>query len=218
MILLAQLGQPADLRRQPDGRDRDVPGADAQPVLATSATASASSRLSRFASGSPMPMTTMCVSAFARRGQADCGRAAAVRGSRRRVRLRTTPSSPLAQKTQPMPQPTCVLMQAVRRSASWNQHALDQPGRRAAAGAACACRRRNEVPGDVAAERPKLRGQFVAQIGRADRSSARTTSARPDEQPAAHSAGRAAAACPALCSQASNSSDGTSSKAALVAG
>ncbi len=31
------------------------------------------------------------------------------------VRLRTTPSRPLAQKTQPIAQPTCVLMQMVRR-------------------------------------------------------------------------------------------------------
>ena len=35
------------------------------------------------------------------------------------VRLRSTPFKPLAQKTQPMPQPTCVLMQAVRRPSSW---------------------------------------------------------------------------------------------------
>ena len=41
------------------------------------------------------------------------------------VRLRTTPLRPLAQKTQPMPQPTCVLMHAVRAVVFLDQHALD---------------------------------------------------------------------------------------------
>ncbi len=41
------------------------------------------------------------------------------------VRLRATPSRPLAQNTQPMAQPTCVLMQIVRRGPSQQQHALD---------------------------------------------------------------------------------------------
>src|SRR6202022_3006686 len=41
------------------------------------------------------------------------------------LRLRSTPFSPLAQKTQPMPHPTCVLMQAVRRRSSWiNTHSI----------------------------------------------------------------------------------------------
>ena len=41
------------------------------------------------------------------------------------VRLRTTPSSPLAQNTQPIAQPTCELMQIVRRGPSRKQHTFD---------------------------------------------------------------------------------------------
>ena len=68
-----------------------------------------------------------------------------------------------------------------------------------------------EVPGDVAAERSKLRGQFVAQMLAADRSFARTN--RPARRAASGASGGRSGGCPRACSQASISSDGTSSKA-----
>ena len=76
----------------------------------------AASRLSRFASGSPIPITTMwlirSVAGRRRASRSSCSRISPV------VRLRTTPSMPLAQNTHPIAQPTCELMQTVRRSPS----------------------------------------------------------------------------------------------------
>ncbi len=77
---------------------------------------SAGSSASRFASGSPIPMTTTLVmrSSAARRrsSRSTCSRISPV------DRLRFTPLSPLAQKTHPIAQPTCVLTQTVRRCVS----------------------------------------------------------------------------------------------------
>ena len=68
------------------------------------------------ASGSPIPITTMwlirSVAGRRRARRRSCSRISPV------VRLRTTPSMPLAQKTHPIAQPTCELMQTVRRSPS----------------------------------------------------------------------------------------------------
>ena len=80
------------------------------------AVASAGRSRSRLASGSPMPITTMWLSrSSAGRSNwslSSCSRISPV------VRLRITPSRPLAQNTQPIAQPTCELMQTVRRSPS----------------------------------------------------------------------------------------------------
>ncbi len=77
---------------------------------------SAGSRFARLCSGSPMPITTMFVirsSGVIRRSTCRiCSMISPV------VRFRLRPSIPLAQKTQPIAQPTCVLMQTVRRSSS----------------------------------------------------------------------------------------------------
>src|SRR5262245_54357334 len=87
----------------------------------------ASSRLSRLASGSPMPMTTTLDNRPSGAGvrlrrRTSCSRISPA------VRLRTTPFRPLAQNTHPMPQPTCVLMQAVRRGGSWiSTHSIMRP-------------------------------------------------------------------------------------------
>ena len=79
------------------------------------------------------------------------------------VRLRARPSRPLAQNTQPMPQPTCVLMQIVRRVSSREQHALDLPavGEREQQlfGAVVGLR----VPGDRGRPEREIARQFVAQ-------------------------------------------------------
>ena len=49
-----------------------------------------------------------------------------------RVRFRSTPFNPLAQKTHPIPQPTWVLMQTVRRSSSAiSTHSIRRPSRQA---------------------------------------------------------------------------------------
>ena len=46
------------------------------------------------------------------------------------VRFRSTPFRPLAQKTQPMPQPTWVLTQTVRRCSSvMSTHSILRPSR-----------------------------------------------------------------------------------------
>ena len=56
-----EVGQPVDRRRQPDGRDRDPPLGDSQAV-GSRATSRAGSSRSRFASGSPIPITTTWLS------------------------------------------------------------------------------------------------------------------------------------------------------------
>ena len=103
------------------------------------------------------------------------------------VRLRTTPSRPLAQKTQPMPQPTCVLMQAVRRSASWiSTHSIELAVVRAAASSLCVPSRRVEVRGRRAVPRRRERvGELRRAAPAAGRSSASNDVGPAGEEPAA---------------------------------
>ena len=72
-----------------------------------------------------MPMTTMCVTVSSMgnklRKWKTCSRSSSV------LRFRTTPLSPLAQKIQPMPQPTCVLETYRPSRSSKHQYALDSP-------------------------------------------------------------------------------------------
>jgi hypothetical protein len=82
------------------------------------AISNAGNRLSRFARGSPIPITTIWLNRSSagnkRCSTRICSMISPV------VRLRSTPSSPLAQKTHPIAQPTWLLMQIVRRTPSRN--------------------------------------------------------------------------------------------------
>ena len=72
----------------------------------------AGSRLSRLAIGSPMPITTILLSrSSSGKSRCKCNICSTISPV---VKLRTRPSRPLAQKAQPMAQPTWVLMQMVR--------------------------------------------------------------------------------------------------------
>ena len=85
-------------------------------------------RLSRFARLSPIPITTMwvIVSSGGRRLR-RCSTCSTISSAER---FRSTPLSPLAQKTQPIPQPTWVLMQTVRRGPSAiSTHSIRRPSR-----------------------------------------------------------------------------------------
>ena len=81
------------------------------------------------------------------------------------VRLRTTPSSPLAQKTQPIAQPTWVLMQIVRRVLVVAQAARTRSARRRPVPAAAfRCRRRPSDARRPGWSRSELLGQLVAKV------------------------------------------------------
>ena len=87
---------------------------------------SAATRLSRFARLSPIPITTRFVSLSPSGSKflnlSTCSTISPF------VRFRSTPFSPLAQKTHPIPQPTCVLTQTVLRSSSAiNTHSIFRP-------------------------------------------------------------------------------------------
>ena len=91
-----------------------------------------------------MPITTMWLSRSSSR-RSDCSRSICSTISPV-VRLRVRPSRPLAQNTQPMPQPTCVLMQMVRRiSSRRSTHSIWPPSASVSSSfsvpsSACVCR------------------------------------------------------------------------------
>ena len=91
MILAVHLGQPADARRQADGGDRHPADADAQPVGGGGLGQRGQQR-SRFASGSPIPMTTTWLSRSS--GASRCWSCSICSTISPLVRLRTTPSMP----------------------------------------------------------------------------------------------------------------------------
>ena len=105
-----------ELLGQADGADRDPPVADAQAVVGVGFVERGQQVVEirqRLAHAHHDDVAQPLVGR-----QQPLQAAASARRSRRVVRLRSTPSRPLAQNTQPIAQPTCVLMQIVRRSSS----------------------------------------------------------------------------------------------------
>ena len=86
----------------------------------------AACKFGKLASGSPMPMTTIFVIRSSAPSNVCARNTCSIISPADRFRFR--PNSPLAQKTQPIAQPTCVLMQTVTRSGSRiNTHSMCSP-------------------------------------------------------------------------------------------
>jgi hypothetical protein len=124
-----QLAQAVKLLGQADRADRDPPVADSQAIVGAGFVEAPAAGCRGSPAVRPCP-SRRCGSA-ARRPAAAAARSSICSTISPLVRLRSTPSRPLAQKTQPIAQPTCVLMQMLRRSPSRKStHSICPPSAR----------------------------------------------------------------------------------------